>query len=119
MIISFILLHFSSEFVLHSSIGSVVWLKQLCFLLRKKYVFINRSIIMYTCTTFFSTGYYLFYRLIDKGIIEFVGPFGIVSTANHVMNMQKNIQTGLIYHYSGYMLLFLFISVHVIYEVLL
>lgn len=75
--------------------------------------------LLSVCTILFYNAYYVFYRFLDKGVIELVGPFGIVYTAQNVMYMQKKMQTGLVYHYSGYMLLFFFISVHVTYEFLI
>lgn len=45
------------------------------------------------------------YSFFDKGIIEWIGPFGIVRFINKVVLNSLKIQTGMIYHYFGSMVL--------------
>ena len=39
------------------------------------------------------------YKDIDRGILEKVGPFGIVKMISHWFNQLKHLQSGYIYHY--------------------
>jgi NADH-ubiquinone oxidoreductase chain 5 len=52
-----------------------------------------------------SSGYHYFYQSIDRGIIEQIGPSGIVSTIAYLSKSIKQYQTGFILSYLGYFLL--------------
>lgn len=55
------------------------------------------------------TSYHYFYKTIDRGLIEKVGPFGIVSFINDISFNIKKAQTGFVTSYLTYFLIFLFI----------
>jgi hypothetical protein len=87
-------------------------------LISKKYIFINRLIIVRFVESTFSFSYNVVYRLFDKGVVEFIGPFGIVSSIQSVLFSQYKLQSGLVYHYAGFVLLMLIFSIHVFFDFL-
>lgn len=58
--------------------------------------------------------YNTIYKYIDKGVLELVGPFGIVNCIRQLMLPQHILQTGLIYHYSGLLCIMLIVLVHTV-----
>ena len=112
--ISCVLLISFQHFFFCSSISCMLWFKQLCLIIGKKYIFINRSIILILFSTSFNISYNVFYRFIDKGILELIGPFGIVCSIRHLLLAQNKLQTGLLYHYSGYILLCFICLTHIL-----
>lgn len=50
-------------------------------------------------------GYHYSFKLLDKGIIEILGPFGIMHTMKNLAKQVRKIQTGFIYHYALVMLI--------------
>lgn len=61
----------------------------------------------------FDFGYETSFKSFDKGILEILGPTGIVQTFVRLMNESKNFQSGFVYHYALLMLigLTLFIAI--------
>jgi NADH-ubiquinone oxidoreductase chain 5 len=53
--------------------------------------------------------YHYFYKMIDRGLIEKLGPFGIVNTLDKGIQEVKTLQSGFVIHYLTYFLGFLFI----------
>jgi len=100
--------------------GDLYWLKTSTFG-RKLYGFLNRKWFFdkvyneLLTQNFLSFGYHTSYKLIDRGIIEMLGPFGLSKT---VLQKSKNIvglQTGFIYDYTVWfvivlLLFFLFLD---------
>jgi len=60
-------------------------------------------------------GYHIAYKDIDRGLIEIVGPSGIIYLINEIQNTVKNYQTGNIFHY----LFLFFLSIVIIVFVLI
>lgn len=87
-------------------------------MINKKYLFINRLFIFTFIRNSFSFSYNYIYILFDKGFIEFVGPFGIVSSIKNVLFSQSKLQSGLIYHYSGFMFLMLIFLLHFFFDLI-
>ena len=54
------------------------------------------------------------FKLFDKGLIELFGPYGIVKVTSYFINSVSKIQTGLIYHYSGFIILGLIFYIFVL-----
>jgi len=44
-------------------------------------------------------GYQIAYKDIDRGLIEVLGPSGIINLSNEIQNTVKSYQTGNIFHY--------------------
>ena len=53
----------------------------------------------------FDFGYETSFKSFDKGILELVGPTGIMSTFGNLMTKTKKLQSGFIYHYALLMLI--------------
>jgi len=49
-------------------------------------------------------GYHISFKLIDKGLIEMLGPYGISQLLLKVAKLNSSIQTGYLYHYAFIML---------------
>lgn len=45
-------------------------------------------------------GYHISFKLVDRGIIELIGPLGITRGLSVIIKRVSNLQTGLIYHYA-------------------
>lgn len=54
--------------------------------------------------TFTRIAYGIFFRLFDKGILDYVGPSGISLCVKSHMWVVSRLQTGFVYHYAGIML---------------
>lgn len=52
--------------------------------------------------------YHFFYKIIDRGIVELIGPFGIVNTLINFYSMVKKYQTGFILTYLSYFIISIF-----------
>ena len=81
------------------------WINFIYINLNKKYLFINKNIFYPIINISFIYSYKSMYFFFDKGLIELVGPSGITYSINTLININKKIQTGLVYHYFGSMLL--------------
>jgi len=66
----------------------------------------NRIFINKTLYLFFTESYNSTYKLIDRQILEILGPFGLIFNLKKILISINSLTTGLIYHYSGIMLLF-------------
>lgn len=117
LICIFLLVYFK-YFFYYSIVGSINWFKNLFFLINKKYLFINRLLVYNSINNGFIFSYNTIYKLFDKGLIEFIGPFGIVSTIKNVLYSQYKLQSGLIYHYSGFLFLMLIFLLHFFFDFL-
>ena len=118
LIVTFLLVTYFKYFFYYSFIGSLLWFRQLFTIIIKKYLFINRLFIVRFVESSFSFSYNVVYRLFDKGVIEFIGPFGIVSSIKSVLFSQYKLQSGLVYHYAGFLLLMLIFSIHFFFDFL-
>ena len=49
---------------------------------------------------FFNFGYFTSYKVIDRGIFEILGPYGISIIFTRISILVSNLQTGYIYHYA-------------------
>jgi proton-translocating NADH-quinone oxidoreductase chain L len=56
-------------------------------------------------------GYSFTYKTIDRGVLEKIGPSGIVICIVFLSNFIKPIQTGFVFHYMAYMLFFTFLFI--------
>jgi NADH-ubiquinone oxidoreductase chain 5 len=77
--------------------------------INKKWYF-DRFYNQFLAQNVLNLSYTFSYKDIDRGLLEKVGPFGIVETITHWFNQLKNLQSGFIYHY----LFLMFISMFVI-----
>ncbi len=98
-----------SFFVYKSATGNYFVLKQttpfivLYHFFNKKWYF-DRIYNTFISQNVLDSGYNYFYKMIDRGIIEQVGPFGIVKVINKISLRIKNKQNGLTTDYLLYLL---------------
>jgi NADH-ubiquinone oxidoreductase chain 5 len=89
------------------------------------YIFINRKWFFdklqneLICITLLRFGYNITYKIIDKGLIEFIGPSGISKVVLNFSNSATNIQSGLLNHSTFLMFvsLVLFISITTLFTI--
>lgn len=82
----------------------VPFLYKVLYFLNRKWYFdklYNDSIVHYVMNVF---SYNVMLKLLDKGIIDFLGPYGIVRFSSANMNLLSQLQTGFVYHYAGIVL---------------
>src|ERR1700722_12458592 len=96
------LVHFRYLFH-YNLISSRLWYRQLLVTVSRKYLFVNRLLILPAINTAFHISYEWVYKMFDKGLLEFVGPFGIVSAIRDALASQYRLQSGLVYHYAGFL----------------
>lgn len=71
------------------------------------YEFINQYIL--------KIGYNVTYKMIDKGLIEMCGPYGLISIFSFLSQQIVSIQTGFIYHYSLLILISVIFLINIIF----
>jgi NADH-ubiquinone oxidoreductase chain 5 len=107
---AFFLYHFKFKFFYQLKISNIGlyfynFLNKKWYFDKIYYEFINQNILQIS--------YNVTYRLVDKGIIEFFGPYGLLFIFSNWSKQVVLIQTGYIYHYSLliFLSLILFISI--------
>jgi proton-translocating NADH-quinone oxidoreductase chain L len=101
-ILAIVLNHFYAKFLYTTSLSNV-GLTLYAFLNKKWYFdklyneYLNKPIVNF--------GYFISFRGLDKGIVEILGPYGVVSTFTPLMKKVSKFQTGYIYHYAFIMLI--------------
>ncbi len=100
------------------------------FILYKKiyylYLFLNKKWYFDNIYNFYIVnnvlifGYYISFKLIDRGLLEILGPLGFIRFFLTVINKISKLQTGLIYHYIFLMILGItfFIGLYIFYTYL-
>jgi NADH-ubiquinone oxidoreductase chain 5 len=78
--------------------------KSLYLFLNKRWLF-DKVYNDYIVSPSLSFGYSVSFKTLDKGIIEILGPYGIVKTFQSLSYMVSKIQSGYIYHYAFAMLI--------------
>ena len=114
---SVLLVTFFKYFFMYAVVGSLIWIRQLFTLVCKKYLFINRIIMYPFISSIMRVSYNTLYKLFDKGLIEFVGPFGITHCIKQLVMPQHILQSGLIYHYAGFFFIALMVVIHILLDV--
>ena len=90
------------------------WMNSLFFFLNRKYLFFTKNIIYPLIDLMNYSSLNFTFKLFDKGLIELFGPYGIVKVTSYFINSVSKIQTGLIYHYSGFIILGLIFYIFVL-----
>ena len=101
MFSAFYLYHFSSKFFFEKKMskeGRLIYN-----FLNKKWYF-DKIYNEYIVQNLLHFGYHITYKLIDKGIVELFGPYGITKTLHSLSKRLSSLQTGYIYNYSFVML---------------
>jgi|SRR5690606_10949031 hypothetical protein len=71
----------------------------------RKYVFFNKFFIYNIAIKILNFSYIISFKFLDKGVFELVGPYGIISNISKIARRVKTLQTGLLYHNTGFVLL--------------
>ena len=79
--------------------------------INRKILFYNRIIVNGIVYLFMKESYDSTYKLLDKQIFEVFGPFGIVISLKNIFKYIRFLNTGLIFHYLGIVLIILIILV--------
>lgn len=82
---------------------SKLYYKDLIYFFNQKWYF-DKLINAYLTSNLFKISYNYFFKLFDKGILEFIGPFGITKQLYYIIHLAGNLQSGLLYHYIGIVL---------------
>ena len=88
---------FGSKLLFHVKV-SKIGLKIFNYL-NKKWFF-DKVYNEYITQTFFDIGYKVSYKITDRGIVEILGPMGLVTLVTYPSKTTTQLQTGVIYQYS-------------------
>jgi proton-translocating NADH-quinone oxidoreductase chain L len=80
----------------------------------KKYIYVNRFFLYNNIKASFNYCYNITYKLIDKGLLENIGPYGVTYNLYHWATKTNKFQTGYIYHYIGYIFIVLILLIYII-----
>jgi NADH-ubiquinone oxidoreductase chain 5 len=81
------------------------WVNNLFIFFNRKYLFFNKNVVFPLIDLMNYSALNYTFKLFDKGLIELFGPFGITKIVDNMVNFNSKLQTGLIYHYSGLIIL--------------
>ena len=101
---------FTLSFILYSFFNDILFSIKISYLGKKIYNFLNKKWFFdkvyneYIIQTLFRFSYDKTYKLIDRGIIEILGPMGLSSLVSKQAKIFYKLQTGSIYHYAFTML---------------
>jgi len=113
------LLGATSSFILYSYFNNTLFSIKVSYLGKKFYNFFSKKWFFdkvyneYLTQSLFKFSYSTSYKLIDRGIIEILGPMGLSSLITKQAKIFYKLQTGSIYHYSFTILLALTILIGV------
>jgi NADH-ubiquinone oxidoreductase chain 5 len=93
-------------FILYTVMGGILFDIKTSFMGRKLYTFLNRKWFFdkvyndFIASGSFSIGYYLTYKVVDRGFIEKAGPFGLTLIGYNLSLFFSRIQSGYVFHYA-------------------
>ena len=96
----------TSSFILYTFASNKLFNWKVSLIGRKIYNFLNKKWFFdkvyneYIAQFFFSFGYNVSYKIIDRGIIEIFGPMGLSSSISNKSNHIVKLQSNYIYHYT-------------------
>lgn len=114
ILFSFLFSMFSSRSYFFDLKYSSSWLFNLFVFFSQKWIFFNKLFIYVLIDFLFSFSLFIYFFL-EKGVLEKIGPYGIVRSINFFSNKYISITKGLIYHYIGFLLVGLFLVLHFFY----
>lgn len=71
----------------------------------RKYIFFNKFFIFNFSINILRFSYLISFQYLDKGLFELVGPYGAIRNVSKMARRVKAMQTGLLYHNTGIVLL--------------
>jgi NADH-ubiquinone oxidoreductase chain 5 len=114
VVFSFFFSMFSSRSYLFDLKYSSSFLFYVYVFFTQKWLSFNKLFFYILIDFLFSFSYFIYFFL-EKGFLEKVGPFGISSSIQKGVKSYSFLLKGLVYHYLGFILLGLFLSIHFIY----
>lgn len=84
-------------------------------MLTEKYIYFNRLVIEPILIYPLSFSYTITYKLIDKGVLELIGPFGLFKFFFNKVTLLLNLQTKYLHHYFNYFFIGILMLVHFIF----
>lgn len=100
----------SLAWALNSTYGMILYEIKTSTIGRDLYTFLNKRWYFdkvyndFVGTPLLNFGYNVTYKTLDKGIIEIVGPYGIINTVRRLSQLFSSLQTGYIHHYAFFMI---------------
>ena len=96
-ILAFIFYSFSSQFLFELKTNKY-GIKLYTFFNRKW--FFDKVYNEFIASKFLSLGYHLTYKVVDRGLIEKVGPYGITQIGYNLSLILTKLQSGFVFHYA-------------------
>jgi len=98
VIMSFVIYYFLTRITFTSLINwTFLYIKVYTFLSRKWYFDLIYN--KYLARFYFFVSYYCTFKLMDRGILEYFGPLGLVRSADHISNKLMQLHSGYLYQY--------------------
>lgn len=100
----------SLAWILNAYYGTLLYQIKTSLFGRDLYTFFNKRWYFdkiyndFIALPFLNFGYEVTYKTFDKGIIEILGPYGIMNSVKRIANTLSSLQTGYIYHYTFFMI---------------
>jgi len=94
------------SYVFYTFFNKSLYQVKISFLFKKIYTFLNKKWFFdkvfneFVVQYLVKFGYTISYKIIDKGIIELLGPMGLSSTFTKQSHKFASLQTGFLYHYT-------------------
>jgi NADH-ubiquinone oxidoreductase chain 5 len=93
-------------FVLYYVYSNLLYSMKISYLGRKTYGFLSKKWYFdkiyneFVVQKALDFGYNISFKALDRGIVEVIGPYGIVKTISNLTRIISNLQSGYIYHYA-------------------
>lgn len=100
--LALILNHFYGAFLYELKVST--WGRTLYTFLHKRWLF-DKVYNDFVGRFFLQFGYEVSYKTLDKGIVEILGPYGIIRVVRHLSDRVSSLHTGYLYHYAFVMLI--------------
>lgn len=100
----------SLAWILNNSYGLLLYHIKTSALGRDIYTFLNKRWFFdkiyndFIGIPMLNFGYNVTYKTLDKGIIEIIGPYGIIGLTKRISQLLSSLQTGYIHHYAFFMI---------------
>lgn len=107
--LAFFSYHFYNKILLHIKLNTLLGYKLFSFLSKKWYF--DKIYNEFVVQKSLDFGYNIGFKTLDRGIIEVIGPYGLVNSISSLTKRINSLQTGYIYHYGFIMFIGLIIFV--------
>ena len=100
-----------SSYILYAFYSKQLYKLKLSIIGRRLYIFLNRKWFFdkvyneFITQKFLKISFHSTYKIIDKGLIEILGPYGMVRSLYTISEKISKVQSGFLYHYTFYIFL--------------